>query len=101
MTEIRRIFEVKGPAWLYDEITREEDPAGTGALIEKTSLAYISPTDLHEKSILDFGCRAGSSTMNLSHLCACALKAIKYTTNICYVPDLELAIRKGANSRSP
>ncbi len=65
---IRSVYEVKGPAWVCDEIRRDEDPAASGFLIRKVALAYATETDFHEKTLLDFGCGAGSSTMNLARL---------------------------------
>lgn len=65
---IHLIYEVKGPAWLCDEIIREGNGSRTGFLIQKAILAYVPESSLRGKRILDFGCGAGSSTMWFARL---------------------------------
>jgi 2-polyprenyl-3-methyl-5-hydroxy-6-metoxy-1,4-benzoquinol methylase len=63
---IARILEVKGPAYLCDEIARDQDPGYVEDRLLRTLRAYISPPDLAGKRILDFGCGSGASTMTLA-----------------------------------
>jgi ubiquinone/menaquinone biosynthesis C-methylase UbiE len=65
---IERIFQVKGPVSLCDEIRREEDPYYTKICIEKDILAYCSEQDFKNKRILDFGCGGGASTIILAKM---------------------------------
>jgi ubiquinone/menaquinone biosynthesis C-methylase UbiE len=62
------IYEASGPAWLCAEIIREQSSSRSARLIRKVISAYLPPEDLVGKTILDFGCGSGSSTMNLARL---------------------------------
>ncbi|MGH6924398.1 MAG: class I SAM-dependent methyltransferase [Propylenella sp.] len=63
---IRRILDVKGPEYLCDEIARDQDPAYTEANIDIGLFSYLKPADFAGKTLLDFGCGCGSSTMILA-----------------------------------
>jgi 2-polyprenyl-3-methyl-5-hydroxy-6-metoxy-1,4-benzoquinol methylase len=65
---IQSILEVKGVAWLCDEISRDQDPASIQRFFESDFLPYVDPADFEGKRILDFGCGSGSSTMVLARM---------------------------------
>jgi 2-polyprenyl-3-methyl-5-hydroxy-6-metoxy-1,4-benzoquinol methylase len=61
---IKMILDVKGPAYLCDELRRDEDPQYLQ--LDCDLHAYFDPIEFQNKRILDFGCGAGASTMNLA-----------------------------------
>ncbi len=65
---IELILDVKGPAYLCDEIARDEDPTYTQAKLEAGILSYLQPMDFEGKRVLDFGCGSAASTMILARL---------------------------------
>lgn len=65
---IQLILSVKGPAWLCDEIMRDEDPSYVQMHLEKAILGYIHGGSFDNKRILDFGCGGGASTMVLAKM---------------------------------
>lgn len=65
---IERIVDVKGVAWVCDEILRDEDPGQVQRSFTNDFLPYLSPDELPGKRILDFGCGAGASTMVLARM---------------------------------
>ena len=65
---IERILDVKGVAWLCDEISRDQDPGSIQRYFESDFLAYVDPADFEGKRILDFGCGSGSSSMVLARM---------------------------------
>jgi 2-polyprenyl-3-methyl-5-hydroxy-6-metoxy-1,4-benzoquinol methylase len=65
---ISLILNIFGPAYLCDEINREETPSYVRGSLEKTILAHVSAEQFKNKRLLDFGCGAGSSTMILARL---------------------------------
>jgi 2-polyprenyl-3-methyl-5-hydroxy-6-metoxy-1,4-benzoquinol methylase len=62
---IKAIIDVKGTAWLCDEIAREEDPLGLQTDLSILLSSYLKKEDLTGKHILDFGCGCGGSTLNI------------------------------------
>jgi SAM-dependent methyltransferase len=65
---IELILHVKGPAYLCDEIMRDEDPAYVKTHLEKAILGYVDESQFACERILDFGCGSGASTMVLCSL---------------------------------
>lgn len=65
---IQAILEAKGPAYLCDEILRDESPTYVQAFLERDLFAYRSPEWFIGKRLLDFGCGAGASTLCLAKL---------------------------------
>lgn len=65
---IRRILAVKAPAHLCDEIARDESPGYVQRSLRYALLSYVSPEELRGKTILDFGCGAGASTVVLGRM---------------------------------
>lgn len=65
---IRLVLEVKGPAYLCDEIARDESPEYTGAALKWALLGYVADEELAGKRILDFGCGSGASTATLCRM---------------------------------
>jgi 2-polyprenyl-3-methyl-5-hydroxy-6-metoxy-1,4-benzoquinol methylase len=65
---IKHILDVKGPAYLCDEIMRDQDPLYVQKDLETELLAYFDRSDFDYKRILDFGCGAGASTAILARM---------------------------------
>ncbi len=60
---IKAILQVKGPAWLCDEIARDEDPEYVQSDLMMSLLSYVNKSDFEGKLIMDFGCGSGASTV--------------------------------------
>lgn len=65
---IQKILDVKGPAWLCDEILREESPDYVQSSLKYDLLSYHDPEEFKNKRLLDFGCGSGASTMILARM---------------------------------
>lgn len=65
---VDRLLAVKGPAWLCDEITRDEDPSRVEQSVRKTLLSHVEEQRFAGARILDFGCGSGASTAVLWRL---------------------------------
>jgi 2-polyprenyl-3-methyl-5-hydroxy-6-metoxy-1,4-benzoquinol methylase len=65
---IERILEVKGPAYLCDEIVREEDPQYVALFLRYGLLGFLSPDEFRGARLLDFGSGSGASTVILSRM---------------------------------
>lgn len=65
---IEKILEIKGCDYLCDELAREEDPSYVQRDLEEDLKAYFPNESLDTKTILDFGCGSGASSMILSRL---------------------------------
>ncbi|QPJ60949.1 MAG: class I SAM-dependent methyltransferase [Candidatus Nitronauta litoralis] len=65
---IKKILEVKGPAYLCDEIVREESPGYVQRSLHYDLLSYVDLKQFSGKRILDFGCGSGASTMILGRM---------------------------------
>jgi len=65
---IQLIIDIKEPAWLCDEIARDEERIYVQAHLETEMRAFFDFGTLRGKRILDFGCGSGASTMCLARL---------------------------------
>jgi 2-polyprenyl-3-methyl-5-hydroxy-6-metoxy-1,4-benzoquinol methylase len=65
---IEAILEVKGVAWVCDEISRDQDPGSLQRFFENDFLPYFGPAEFEDKRVLDFGCGSGASTMVLARM---------------------------------
>lgn len=65
---IRKVLEIKGPAYLCDEIARDEDPTYLQPGLEKSILGFVPGNRFEGKELLDFGCGSGASTMVLARI---------------------------------
>ncbi len=65
---IEAILDVKGAAWVCDEITRDQDPESIQRFFENDFLPYVSAAEFEGKRVLDFGCGSGASTMVLARM---------------------------------
>ncbi|MBV9209020.1 MAG: class I SAM-dependent methyltransferase, partial [Acidobacteria bacterium] len=65
---IRLVLEVKGAAYLCDELRRDEDPEYLQLQLNRDLFAYFEPQDFKHKRALDFGCGSGASTVTLARL---------------------------------
>lgn len=65
---IQAILAVKGPAYLCDEILRDENDAYVRLSLERDLRGYFDLAWFDEKRLLDFGSGAGASTMSLAKL---------------------------------
>lgn len=60
---IEAVLSHRGPAYLCDEIARDEDPTYTASDIMASVFSYVAKQDMDGKRLLDFGCGSGASTM--------------------------------------
>jgi 2-polyprenyl-3-methyl-5-hydroxy-6-metoxy-1,4-benzoquinol methylase len=65
---IRAILEVKGIAWVGDEIQRDEDPRYVQPFLRYGMLSYLPESAFEGKRLLDFGCGSGASAMVLGRM---------------------------------
>jgi SAM-dependent methyltransferase len=65
---IERILEVKGPAYLCDEILREEDPQYLALFLRYGLLGFLPAEEFAGARMLDFGSGSGASTVILSRM---------------------------------
>lgn len=84
---VAAILEVKGPAWLCDELQRDEDPRYVENDFRHDVLGFIDPDDFRGKRVLDFGCGCGASTAIVSRL----LPGASITGIELDAPSLEIA----------
>lgn len=68
VTLIERIMQVKGPAYLCNQIMRDEDPMQIQREFEYDLLSYVAPEDFSGRRILDFACGCGASSMVLMRM---------------------------------
>jgi 2-polyprenyl-3-methyl-5-hydroxy-6-metoxy-1,4-benzoquinol methylase len=64
---IERILHVKTPAWLCDEILRDESPHYVQHMLRRLILSHVAEDKIGGR-ILDFGCGGGASTMILARM---------------------------------
>lgn len=65
---IEKIIEVKTPPWVCNEIMREESSVYVLPIIKNGLLSYFKPEFFEQKSLLDFGCGCGASSIILKKL---------------------------------
>jgi 2-polyprenyl-3-methyl-5-hydroxy-6-metoxy-1,4-benzoquinol methylase len=65
---IERLLEVKGAAWLCDEIQRDESPHYVQRALENGLLGFVAPEDFEGARLLDFGSGSGASCAVLCRL---------------------------------
>jgi 2-polyprenyl-3-methyl-5-hydroxy-6-metoxy-1,4-benzoquinol methylase len=65
---IEHVFRVKGPAYLCDEIMRDEDPLYVQHCFRWDILSYAGKEDFAGRRVLDFGSGSGASCMVLARM---------------------------------
>jgi len=65
---IKKILEIKGPAYLCDEIMQDESFDYLQKSFKYSILGYTDEKEFEKKRILDFGCGSGASTMILARM---------------------------------
>ena len=65
---IEKILELKGPAYLCDEIMREESQSYVELNLRYDILSYLEQENFEGKRILDFACGSGASTCVLARM---------------------------------
>ena len=65
---IEAILDVKGIAYLCDEIARDEDKDYVSDGLRRSLHAFVPEEEFRGKRLLDFGCGSGASTMALARL---------------------------------
>ncbi len=65
---IDKILDSKGPAYLCDEILRDESPDYVQKSLKYDLLSYLDEEEFRNKRLLDFGCGSGASTMILARM---------------------------------
>ena len=62
---IELLLAHKGPGYVCDEIARDEDPLYASVNVDVGVFGFVPPEDFAGRTLLDFGCGSGSSTMIL------------------------------------
>ncbi len=65
---IEKILSIKGPAYLCDEIMRDESPEYVEKHIHYDVFGYVNKEEFKNRNVLDFGCGSAASTMVLSRM---------------------------------
>jgi len=65
---IQKILDITGPAFLCDEILRDESPDYVQNFLHYDLLSYLSEEEFKNKTLMDFGCGSGASTMILTRM---------------------------------
>ncbi len=65
---IDNLLAIKGPAYLCDEILRDESPNYVQQSLKYDMLGYLEDEAFRNKRLLDFGCGSGASTMILARM---------------------------------
>lgn len=65
---IKSVLDVKGAAWLCDEIARDEDPLYVRSDLMMSLLSYVRESHFDGKLDLDFGCGSGASTVIIARM---------------------------------
>jgi 2-polyprenyl-3-methyl-5-hydroxy-6-metoxy-1,4-benzoquinol methylase len=65
---IQKILDITGPGFLCDEILRDESPSYVQNFLHYDLLAYLDEEQFKNKTLLDFGCGSGASTMILTRM---------------------------------
>lgn len=65
---IEHVLRIKGPAYLCDEIMRDEDPLYVQNCFRWDILSYVGEEDFAGRRVLDFGSGNGASSMVLARM---------------------------------
>ena len=65
---LARICAVKGPAWLADEVARDEDRSYVEKGMEQSVFSFVPKRAFEGARILDFGCGSGASTAVIARI---------------------------------
>jgi 2-polyprenyl-3-methyl-5-hydroxy-6-metoxy-1,4-benzoquinol methylase len=73
---IEHVLRVKGPAYLCDEIRRDEDPLYVQHCFKWDILSYVGEDAFAGRRVLDFGSGSGASSMVLARLLPSAAELV-------------------------
>lgn len=86
---IEKLTEVKGPAWVCNEIMRDECPEYISNVLKYDILSYVHEKDFTGKRILDFGCGCGASTIILARMFPeCTIVGVEYVKEFVEVCEM-------------
>ncbi len=89
---IKEVLKVKPPAWLCDEIARDEDPEYVEGDLLNSLFTYVDREKFSGTRLLDFGCGSGASTMILArNLPNCQIIGIELEEKYCEIASKRLA----------
>jgi 2-polyprenyl-3-methyl-5-hydroxy-6-metoxy-1,4-benzoquinol methylase len=95
---LRLILDVKGPAWICDEIKRDEDAAYVENVLITDLLAYFDPKEIAGKRILDFGSGSGASSMILArHFPNASIVGVELDGRLVEIAKARMAFYKHSN----
>jgi SAM-dependent methyltransferase len=91
-------LDIKGPAWICDEIKRDEDTGYVENVLIADLLAYFDPQDFAGKRILDFGSGSGASSMILArHFPSASIVGVELDERLVEISKARLAFYKHTN----
>jgi predicted O-methyltransferase YrrM len=64
---IASVLEIKGPAWMCEEIRRDEDPDYVRHFLAESMLSYVAPESMSGR-VLEIGSGGGASSLNLRRM---------------------------------
>lgn len=65
---IAQVLRLRGPAWLCDEIRRDEEPSYLPEILSRSMMPFVDASEFRGRRLLDFGCGAGASTVVLARM---------------------------------